>query len=79
MPKQIVKLEGTGRAMAVGRNGYFAPTEVEVTRYQGTFADFVEIAIWSKRRGQQPPIMFELLPAEVAELIVALQAAQEVE
>ena len=76
MLKRIVKLDGTGRTTAVGRNGYFAPAEVEVTLYPGGSVDFVEVAVYSKRRGENPPIMVELLPDEVAALIAALQATQ---
>jgi hypothetical protein len=74
MLKQLLKL--SGRTEAQGRNGYFVPREVEVTKYQNPNADFVEVAVYSRSRGNSAPIMVELLPGEVAELVAALEATQ---
>lgn len=55
---------------ARGRNGYFEPKEVVVARKNSTK---VRVSIYSKRLGNNPPIMLEGKTQEIMDLVDELQ------
>ncbi len=60
---------------ARGRNGVFVPDQAEVSANKG-FQTMV--SIWSRRTDGNPPIRFELTPADARKLAEHLLAAAKV-
>lgn len=55
---------------AKGRNGYFRLAEADVWRHDGK----VRIELFSKVRGDSPPVVVELTPADLDRLFSAAAA-----
>lgn len=70
---QIRNLKLSGRSDAKGRNGYFVLAEVDVWKYNGK----IRVELFSKTRGQAPPALLELEPADMNRLIGVMRAVAE--